>query len=185
MSDIVAVAAGVYHNMALRSDGRVLTWGYNRFGQLGDGTTDERHQPTLVPGLTHVVAIEAGGYSSLALRSDGSVWQWGQRGTETPSTWLPNLLTPTRVEGVTANALGAGIGHRVIGTTDGGAIAFGYNGHGQLSDGTTTDRWPPAPMLGPADIAQIDGGYGHTIARLDDGTVLASGMNDHGQLGDG
>jgi alpha-tubulin suppressor-like RCC1 family protein len=185
MSDIVDVAAGTYHSLALRSDGRVLAWGDNRSGQIGDGTTSERHEPTLVPGLTHVVAIEAGGYFSLAIRSDGSVWQWGQRGTEDPANWLPSLLTPTRVDGIFGIALGAGIGHRVIATADGNAVAFGYNGHGQLSDGTTIDRWPPAPMHGATGIVEVGAGYGHSVVRLEDGTVLTSGMNQHGQLGDG
>ena len=54
-----AVAAGYYHSLALRSDGRVLAWGRNEAGELGDGTTTDRHVPTLVPDLTDVVAIDA------------------------------------------------------------------------------------------------------------------------------
>ena len=185
MSGIVAVSAGIEHSLALRSDGRVLAWGRNQFGQLGDGTTTIRRQPNLVPGLSHVVEIRAGGYYSLARRIDGSVWQWGQRGTENPATWLPNLLTPTLVEGVDAVALGHGVGHREVVTTDGAAMAWGYNGHGQLSDGTTVDRWPPAPMDLSAGAVQVGGGYGHSVIRLPDGTVKTTGMNDHGQLGDG
>jgi hypothetical protein len=185
MSNIVAVSAGVDHSLALRSDGRVLAWGRNQFGQLGDGTETNRRQPNIVPGLTHVVEIRAGEYYSLARRIDGSVWQWGQRGTETPATWLPNLLTPTVVEGVDAEALGHGVGHRVVATTDGVAMAWGYNGHGQLSDGTTVDRWPALPMQLSAGAVQVGGGYGHSVVRLADGTVKTTGMNDHGQLGDG
>jgi alpha-tubulin suppressor-like RCC1 family protein len=184
MDDIVAVAAGWAHSLALRSDGRVYAWGANGDGQLGDGTRDERIEPILIPGLTHVTRIAAGGRYSLAVRSDGSVWQWGARETGDPATRLGDLTVPTPV-GIAADGLGTGAGHRLA-WLDGEVTAWGDNDQGQLGDGTTTDRWPPAPFLNPDGAAiDADGGLGHSVVLLDDGSVRAIGDNANGQLGDG
>ena len=65
---------------AVGAPGTVWAWGYNSFGQLGDGTTTDRHTPVQVNGLTGVVAIGAGSYWGLAVNSDGPVWTWGNNG---------------------------------------------------------------------------------------------------------
>jgi alpha-tubulin suppressor-like RCC1 family protein len=78
-SDVVQVAGGRVHGLALRSDGTVSAWGLNERGELGDGTTTDRFTPVQVKGLTGVITqVPAGEGFSLALRSDGTVWAWGQ-----------------------------------------------------------------------------------------------------------
>ena len=49
--DVIDVAGGMYHSLALKSDGTVWTWGNNVYGQLGDGTTTGRNVPGQVGGL--------------------------------------------------------------------------------------------------------------------------------------
>ena len=66
LSDAVAISAGWIHSLALRSDGTVVAWGDNRYGQV-----------TVPAGLTDVVAITAGGWHNLALKADGTVVAWG------------------------------------------------------------------------------------------------------------
>jgi len=85
LTDVVAVATGWDHGMALTSDGIVLAWGSNYYGQLGDNTNTDSYIPVAVLNpnniylaLGDVVAIAAGGYFSLALKSDGTVWAWGR-----------------------------------------------------------------------------------------------------------
>src|SRR5262245_30779603 len=73
LNSIVAISAGESHNMALRSDGTVWTWGWNALGQLGNGTTNDAHTPVQVTGLSNVVAISGRAYHCLALQSDGGV----------------------------------------------------------------------------------------------------------------
>jgi len=73
-SDVVQVAAGNGHGLALRSDGTVWAWGFNGLGELGDGTRTSRSTPVRVIGLTGVTQVAASGAFSLALRSDGTVW---------------------------------------------------------------------------------------------------------------
>jgi alpha-tubulin suppressor-like RCC1 family protein len=77
ISDVVAVAAGEYHSLALRRDGTVWAWGWNIRGELGDGTNGQRTARWQVSGLTSIVAIAAGSNYSVALKADGTVWRWG------------------------------------------------------------------------------------------------------------
>jgi alpha-tubulin suppressor-like RCC1 family protein len=77
LSGIIAIAGGMNHSLALKSDGTVWTWGYNSTGQLGNGTTNDSYSPLQVTGLSSVTAIAGGYYHSLALKAAGTVWGWG------------------------------------------------------------------------------------------------------------
>ena len=80
LSEVTAVAAGYNHSFALLRDGTVMAWGYNEFGDLGNGTSEERAYPTPAPvsGLREVTAIAAGlGGVTTALLKNGSVMDWG------------------------------------------------------------------------------------------------------------
>ena len=104
LSNIVTIAAGANHSLALKSDGTVIGWGNNSGGQ------------TNVPvGLSNVVAIAAGSYSSLALRSDGTVVQWGA--DFPPPAGLSNLV-----------AIASGSYHKLALKNDGTVVAWGPNG---------------------------------------------------------
>ena len=66
LTNAVAIAAGGFHNLALRSDGTVVAWGRNLEGQT-----------SVPPGLSNVIAVAAGYYHSIALEADGTVVVWG------------------------------------------------------------------------------------------------------------
>ena len=79
---MVGVSASYEHNLALCSDGSLVSWGKNSNGQLGDGSSTTRTVPVLVTqsGLPYgkaMVAISARNYHSIALRADGRVAAWG------------------------------------------------------------------------------------------------------------
>jgi len=78
--NVVAVAAGNQHSLAMKSDGTVWGWGYNAFGQLGDGTTVTRTTPVQMSGISTATSIAAGSLS-LILRADGSVMLSGYNST--------------------------------------------------------------------------------------------------------
>jgi hypothetical protein len=69
--------------------------------------------------------------------------------------------------------------------SDGTVWAWGLNNHGQLGDGTTTNRRTPVQVSGLQGAVDIAGGRDHGLAVLSNGSVWAWGDNTHGQLGDG
>ncbi|MFC7863359.1 Ig-like domain repeat protein [Streptomyces murinus] len=190
---VTAVAAGLSHSLALTSDGRVLAWGYNAFGQLGDGTTTERLTPVEadLPIGTTVTALSAGAYFSLAVTSDGGALAWGynlfgQLGDGTTT----NRATPVEVHlpaGTSVTSVAGGGFHSLAVTTDGRALAWGYNAFGQLGDGTTTNRSTPVDVHLPTGttVTAVAAGDIHSLALASDGRALAWGFNGSGQLGDG
>jgi alpha-tubulin suppressor-like RCC1 family protein len=64
-------------------------------------------------------------------------------------------------------------------------MAWGYNGYGQLGDGTFDTRTAPVPVSGLVDVTALAGGDFHNLALLLDGTLMAWGYNNSGQLGNG
>ncbi|WP_295446330.1 hypothetical protein [uncultured Thiodictyon sp.] len=74
-ADMQRIAAGDYHNLGIKSDGSLWAWGYNGYGQLGDGTNTNRWSPVQV--LTGVGAVATGAHHTLALKTDGTLWASG------------------------------------------------------------------------------------------------------------
>src|SRR5256885_1727656 len=82
LHSVVAIMGGETHNVALKSDGTLWSWGYNFVGELGDGTTNSASLPIQVglnstPPLTNVTKLGGRTYFSLAVKSDGTIWGWG------------------------------------------------------------------------------------------------------------
>jgi alpha-tubulin suppressor-like RCC1 family protein len=73
----VSTAAGKSHSLGIKSDGTPWAWGGNGVGQLGDGTTIERHSPIQIGTDNHWVSMAGGRYHTIALKSDGTLWTWG------------------------------------------------------------------------------------------------------------
>jgi len=181
------VAAGGKHTVALRTDGTVVTWGLNSYGELGDGTSTSRSNPATVPGLSGVVAVAAGLFHSVALKSDGTVVAWGYNGDgRLGDGTLTHRSTPVPVQGLSGVvAVAAGSSHTVALKSDGTVVAWGWNGAGQLGDGTKTNRITPVAVSAPTGVVAVAAGESHTLALRSDGTLVAWGGNRYGQLGDG
>ncbi len=115
LTGVVAVSAGTWFSMALLSNGTVATWGWNGWGELGNGTTSEGNVPALVSGSSEVIAISAGGNYALDLSRGGSVRAWGeglngQLGDNASKT----SDSPVLVSGLTeATEIGAGENHSI------------------------------------------------------------------------
>jgi len=194
LTGVTAISAGGYRTVAIKNDGSVWAWGYNLYGELGDGTTTNRNTPVQVGVtgnfLTGITAISVGGSHTVALKNDGTFWDWGKNdygqlgdGTNT------NKNIPTKVDGLTGIAkISAGGSHTVALKNDHTVLAWGLNSSGQLGDGSTTDSNIPVTVGGSSpltDVMTISAGEFYTVAIKNDGTVWAWGSNGYGQLGDG
>ncbi|HZD60824.1 MAG TPA: RCC1 repeat-containing protein, partial [Anaerolineae bacterium] len=166
------IAAGARHSLALKSDGTVLAWGRNDYGQLGNETTTSSSTPVQVSGLTNVTTVTAGWWHSLALELDGTVWAWGdnrygQLGNET-TTSSSKPVQVSNLSGVVAisSCLGA---HSLALKSDGTVWAWGGNWYGQLGDGTTTMyKTTPVQVSGLSGVVAIAAGGEHSLALKQD-----------------
>ena len=190
LDGIAHVAAGYYHTCALSTAGAVKCWGYNEYGQLGDGTGGNKTTPVDVAGLgSGVAAIAAGGYHTCALTTAGGVKCWGrnyygQLGDGTTA----DKRTPVDVAGLGSGvaAIAAGGWHTCALSTAGGVKCWGYNYSGQLGDGTTASKSTPVDVAGlGSGVAAIAAGWVHTCALSTASGVKCWGYNGSGQLGDG
>jgi alpha-tubulin suppressor-like RCC1 family protein len=187
LSDVIAVAAGAQHGLALMSNGTVMAWGDNEDGQLGDGTQSTSDVPVAVHGLSEVAAIAADQDSSFALLKNGTVMSWGYngwgalgRGINNPPQDLPALVSgPTN-----ARAIAGYLNSNLALLADGTVVSWGENGLGELGDGTTVESSLPVAVSGLSDVRAIARGE-DSLALLADGTVMAWGSNISGQLGIG
>ncbi|MDN3514170.1 MAG: carboxypeptidase regulatory-like domain-containing protein [Candidatus Brocadia sp.] len=184
---IPQVAGGGFHSLALKPEGTVWAWGWNDFGQLGNGTTSNSAVPVQVSNLSDVVLIARGRHYSMALKSDGTVRTWGRNefgqlgnGTTTNS----NVPVPvSNLSGVIA--IDGGGYHCLALKSDGTIWAWGRNDFGQLGNGTTVNSAVPVQVSNLSGVVAIAGGGLHSLAQKSDGTIWAWGRNDSGQLGNG
>ena len=189
-SGVVAISLDAWHSCALSNEGGVKCWGWNNYGQLGDGTTTNRLMPVDVFGLgSGVIAIEAGVFDTCALTQAGGVkcWgdnRWGQLGDGTTTS----RLNPVDVTGLGSgvSAISAGSANTCALTQEGGVKCWGSNIDGELGDGTTTPRLTPVDVIGlGSEVISISAGDAYNCALTQAGGVKCWGYNDEGELGDG
>ena len=152
VTDVLAITTGKYHTCALLNSGAVWCWGYNSYGQLGDGTTHDRSSPVAVSGLSSgVVAISAGHEHTCALLNSGAVKCWGynsdgQLGDRTTD----DRSSPVAVYGLASGVLSvtAGRYHTCAVLTSGAVKCWGDNSNGQLGDGRPVGSSSPVAVSG-------------------------------------
>ena len=155
LSNIVAVANGYRHAIALNANGTVCAWGDNSYGQTN-----------VPPDLTNAVAIACGDFHSLALRADGTVSAWGD-------DLAGAINVPLGLKHVVAVAAGTFASLAV--TSDGQVVLWGGE------DGSIASRYLLAVPPGLKDVVALAGGDQHALALRQDGTVVAWGDNSSGQ----
>ena len=208
-SGVAAIAAGSNHTCALLATGGVKCWGYNRYGQLGNGTVTGVDQanptPMDVSGLASgVIAITAGGSHTCALLDTGGVkcWGWNRRGQigdgQDCSMSQCRRLVPADVSGLASGvvAIDAGIYHSCAVLSSGAVKCWGQNDDSQLGAVTGSPcvneqlaplacAPTPVDVPGLSDVSAVAAGERHTCALLSAGGVQCWGNNGSGQVGDG
>jgi alpha-tubulin suppressor-like RCC1 family protein len=184
------IAAGKYHTCAVADDGGIRCWGNNRYGQLGNGMTGEKSLLVETAGFSgRAAAVAAGDFHTCALDETGNVLCWGhnqfgQLGDGTAT----NRSVPVPVKGLDGKTvmIAAGSFFSCALSELGEVECWGWNGNGQLGDGTEIDRSLPVRVQGLAGpIVSIAAGEEHVCALSASGGVRCWGRGSEGQLGDG
>ena len=152
VTSVKAIAAGVFHCLALKANGEVVGWGSNSLGQA---------LPP-VAAQSGVKAIAAGDYFSMALKQDGTVVLWGNNS-------FGELDPPFVLSGVRAIAAGGHHGIAIL-EADGSVVSWG--------DNTFNASTPPPGLLG---VKAIAAGALHSVAILSDDSLVAWGLSSAGR----
>ncbi|MGH3646150.1 MAG: Ig-like domain-containing protein [Micromonosporaceae bacterium] len=200
---------------AVRTDEKVSCWGRNANAQLGDGTITDRSAPVLVQidtdpdpdvvalaDLTGAKEVVTGGFHGCARMADTSVRCWGFNGSgQLGDDTTTQRRTAVRVQTDTdpdvdvpltgVLALAAGDSHTCARVTADAVKCWGFNGSGQLGDGTTTMRKRPTAVpaldgsVNSKKAKLITAGDFHSCATRTDGAMVCWGSDSNGQLGNG
>ena len=185
---LMCLLAGL-HVAAFAQTGVISAWGWNGYGQIGDGTNTNRDIAAPVPGLAGMTQIAGMAYRSIAVKSDGTVWGWGQNSFgEIGDGTTTDRNSPVQVPGLTSVVqVGGGYYHSLAVKSDGTVWAWGDNTQGKLGDGSSYSGRSNVPVLvaGSASVTQVAGGYNFSLALQSNGSVWAWGGNEVGQLGNG
>jgi alpha-tubulin suppressor-like RCC1 family protein len=197
VENVATAAVGEHFFVVARTDGSVMTWGYNNYGQLGNGQVgpmagSERGRtmpfvvqgrPGQVPGLSDVVSVASGAGHALAVKRDGTVWGWGSNGSgqlglgRTVRTPTPR---PVQIPGVTgARAVAARNDASYAVLNDGRVLAWGDRLWRANNRAVSSET--PVPVPNVSNVVAISAGL-PVLALQRDGRVLAWG---NGYLGDG
>jgi alpha-tubulin suppressor-like RCC1 family protein len=150
LDNIVDIAAGFTHSLALTLDGKVYSWGTNTDGALGDGTTSRRTRPVAVTDATGsaiggVAGLAAGQNTTLLVMANGNVLMsgnntYGQQGGAVANS---NHPSPANITGVDKAVLS--FNHILARRTDGNVYAWGFDNAFQLGNPVRSSLWQAAP----------------------------------------
>lgn len=206
---VVMVAAGMLHTVALTNVGHVFTWGHCLYGQLGHGNQENQSLPQQVEPEVFatgeapfdqdkkVVFVSAGGgHHTNAVTSGGRLYTWGLGFSGNLGHGdTGNRLVPTPVQGFgkpggpEVAMTACGVSHTLVVTQDGALWACGRGDSGQLGlnddvNRTVFERVGGAEFQGVKVVAAV-AGYQHSAAVTEDGALWTWGNGNFGRLGHG
>ena len=205
ISNIKEVYCSSYTAYAITYSGQLWGWGQNGYGQLGIGDTTNRTSPTsLVASGVHKVFSKGDNYeTSFYLSTDGLAYSsgsnyYGSLGinvTNTGNTTTWTVVNTTNIETrriIDIKAAGTGSYNTTWFLCDDGAVfSCGYNGVGQVGDGTTTSRQIPTLITQPSGFPKVDkivvggGSSTHFVmgVNMATGRMWAVGSYNYGAIG--
>lgn len=189
LSNVVGIStAGVFngHTCALTGAGTAWCWGANGFGQLGNGANTNRTAPVQVSALSGVSALAVAEFGTCALVG-GGVKCWGARLGASGSDNVPADVSGL---GSGVGQLALSSGHACVGMSAGGVQCLGYNGMGQLGNGSFNDSATPVSVPGLGGVTAVAVGQsglfeGFSCAVANGTEIVCWGDNMYGRLGNG
>lgn len=182
------ISLGGATTVCIKNDGTLWAAGWNEYGQLGDGTNDNKNVLTKIGNDNDWKSVTLGtNLQTLAIKNDGTLWAWGSnnKGQLGDGTNIDRNV-PTKIGNDSDwKYVAAGRQHSFAIKTDGTLWAWGPNNNGELGDGTNIDRNVPTKIGTDNNWLSIAAGLRYTMALKNDGTLWATGNNDYGQLGNG
>jgi alpha-tubulin suppressor-like RCC1 family protein len=179
-------AGGDYHTAMLLPDGELWIFGYNRYGQMGNGSVQRTFFDFKV--MDDVIFVAVGGSTTFAIDSDDVLWGWGRNNFgQLGDGTTENRTSPIRImENV--KYVAPGRYHTLVITTEGNLYSFGRNHRGQLGVGRVDrpdflDKLTPVRVNIPESVAIAAAGNRHSLVVTESGELWAFGCNDFGQLG--
>src|SRR5207253_936056 len=161
-------------------------WGYNGWGQLGNGTTEDGQRPVAVAGGLHFTALTAGYMHNCGVTASGAAYCWGYNGYHSGFGPLGNgSVTPSSVPvavagGPTFTAISAGgfdAGYACAVATSGAAYCWGEGGYGELGIGASDLSLVPVSVSGGLTFSAVDAGWRyHTCGLTTSGAAYCWGL---------
>ncbi|KAM3967385.1 HECT and RLD domain containing E3 ubiquitin ligase 4 [Aphomia sociella] len=189
--NVIQIACGSYHSIALTNNGDLYSWGANSYGQCGLGNvTNKEMKPQQITSLLGVpiALIACGSNHTFVLSKSGAVFGWGknthgQLGLQDKE----NRCYPSHVKilrNVKVCHIACGEDFTVFLTLDGGVFTCGIGEYGQTGHGTTRDELVPRKVmeLMGSTVTQVACGRRHLLCRVGE-RILACGYGARGQLG--
>jgi alpha-tubulin suppressor-like RCC1 family protein len=173
----------------LSAAGAAYCWGYNDYGQLGNGSFTNSLTPVAVTGGLIFKSLSAGeGGHACGIANSGAAYCWGYNSNG--QLGLPAVAytaTPVPVSGgLTFTAISAGANGQTCGiVTSGAAYCWGSNANGELGNGTTASSSAPVPVSGGLIFKSINVGFASTCGVVASGAAYCWGDNTYGELGNG
>jgi alpha-tubulin suppressor-like RCC1 family protein len=182
----VSITAGDNHNIALKANGTLWSWGYNNQGQLGVGDLTNRNTPSQIGSNSDWLKVVAGDSHSVAIKSNGAIWSWGynnfgQLGDGTTTRRYTPVPIGTQSDW---SSISGGTYYSCALKTNGTLWSWGSNSQGRLGIGFSGgSRSTPTQVGTLSDWINIKTGNTHSIALKTNGTIWSWGNNFFGQLG--
>ena len=177
LEGITQVSAGGKHTCAIQ-DKQLLCWGQGKYGQLGNGSFDQKYFPTPVKiNLQNITQVSAGSRHTCALRQDGKGFCWGKNYLKKTYP-VPQPLALSDIKFISA-----GHEHSCALLNNGDAYCWGQGEDGQLGTGDYQSYPRPARVKTRESFIQIKAGHRHSCGITEKRKILCWGQNNYWQLG--
>ncbi|OAS15671.1 stalk domain-containing protein [Paenibacillus oryzisoli] len=180
LNNVISIAAGSEHALAVKKDGTVWVWGDNLGGQIGDGMQtsletgsgkmvidNNRALPHQVEGLSNVVSVWGAWGKSYAIKDDGTLWAWGGIYYKKPDGSTGTYTYPVQLRFQNVSSISTGYGDNLVVLGKDGAV-------------WTLNQGAIVKIDGLSDITAIAAGGANSYALQKDGTVWAFGSSGQG-----